>query len=254
MTERNLAEYRFAPSEESLRAMKELKNTVNELSTKHPEIAGIAFFGSRTTGLDRHTSDQDVVLFVDGTHLVPKEQMLTVINGQLHINPRAKIESVKLKEERESLYAIAVATIENKMQELNLPVDKDEKTGRNKTVMLVDISKNATDKVFNEFKVSVDRDTNFGKLPLVLNQVGPFEFNILSRFYLAIGNGIYANREYILDKFEALDARYFQALMQYLQYSERTKTTTKRDGLEAFKHYPKTIIEARKYFRTEPIS
>ena len=251
MAERNLEKYRFAPTPESLTKIQELKRFVQHLRLTYPEIGGIAFFGSRTTGLEHKASDQDAVIFVDGTRFVPTQKPMDFSGGKLIVNPLAFPESRRLNEGKLELHTSVLAAVEEKMRELGLPIDKDDATGQNKTVSVVDISQKATDQILRHFMQSVDRDTNFGKQPLPLDQVGYIEFNLLSRFYLAVGQGIYTNRRYILDKLALANPRYFDALMQYLQYSERTKVTTKRKGLTAFNHYPATIADARKYFLTE---
>ncbi|MEK9155038.1 MAG: hypothetical protein AAB839_00130 [Patescibacteria group bacterium] len=255
---RSLETKRFTPTTESLGFMKDLREGLLEIQRVHPEVQGLAFFGSRTTGLERNDpgnpSDMDVVLFYDGSRFISHEKNLDLVGGRLTVNPRYQPERTRLAKERETLIDHAKHILSQRMTGLGLSIDLEAETGRNKTISVVDISPTVTDSVLARFEREVDRDTNFGKQPLKLDQVGPEDYDLLSRFYLSVGEGVYQNRAYILDRLEQMGAngeRYFQAIMAYLQYSERTKTTTKREGLTPFPHYPTTIAKAREYFLTK---
>jgi predicted nucleotidyltransferase len=258
----SLEHRRFALSPEAFTQMKNLHEKLAEVRREMPEIQGLAFFGSRTTGLERsdpnNPSDLDLIVFYDGSALVPTQKTMIMEKGRLVVNKLAKEELGEKRWIREALINKIEASYNTQLEALGLPIDRDQETGRNKTVQIIDISPQATDRMLRYFIDEINRDTNYGKQPLKLQEVSNPTFKLLSRFYLAVGDGIYKNRKYILDQLDRLEQqgeegeRYFKVLMEYLQYSERTKTTTKRTGIVPYQNYPKSIAEAREYFLTKP--
>lgn len=151
--------------------------------------------------------------------------------------------------DRQEMLDAARGTIASAMHTLGLPVDEGSEPGKFRTIGLLDISETVTNGTIAAFRFSVDNHPDFSKHPELLD---PFALGLTSRFFLGVGEGLYRNREYILRKFEEMGAngeRYFQALMSYLHYTERTKPGEKR-AVPQYQHYPQTIAEARQYFVT----
>ncbi len=74
---------------------------------------------------------------------------------------------------------------------------------------------------------------------------------LVTRFYLAIGDGLYENRRLILDKFKSMGHegdKYFAMLMDVLGASERNNDREGKEYVPRYDRYPKFITEAEKYF------
>ncbi len=62
-----LKDYRFNISENSLELMKKERAYLQEQQKKIPELAGLTFFGSRTLGREKESSDLDMNVFYDSS-------------------------------------------------------------------------------------------------------------------------------------------------------------------------------------------
>jgi len=85
----------------------------------------------------------------------------------------------------------------------------------------------------------------------LINGVGvPPTQSLYYRFFLAVGDEVYANRKYILDKLAQMPNgdKYFQILMRSLAWFERGKKDPSDNTPTSFKELPQTIKEARSYF------
>lgn len=250
-----LETHRFAPSHESLAKMKILRDNLTEVQGQIPEVRGLTYFGSRTVGREHsdpdNPSDMDVIVFYDGSNLIPQQNAMIMEKGRLMVNKLARPEREQMAQQRTNLVNRIENSYSDQLHALSLPVEFNQETGHNATIQIFDISPKATDIALREFEREVDISTNYGKEPLKIERVTPTTFELLSRFYLGVGDGLYQSRQYILDQFTAMPngERYFSALMSHLNYHERTKSTEKRAGLSPAR-LPSSISEGREYFIT----
>lgn len=202
--------------------LKEARIQFVKLKEKIPELSGMSFFGSRTLGKEKPESDLDCVLFIS--------------NKQSEINTSQKLE---------------IAGTVGK--ELNL-YNED----RNPLVIydimgVVDISPKATDDDIMHFRNIEKEQKRVGVNFTGANSFMPPEYatRLLTRFFLGIGEGLYENRKYILEKLAGQEdgELLWQKIIEYLSLFERGMG--KRTPLTPYEHYPKTIAEARQYFITQ---
>lgn len=80
-------------------------------------------------------------------------------------------------------------------------------------------------------------------------------FSLCARFFLAVGNDVYKNRQFILDQFKASPngEACFQILMQGLEAFERDRDRPERMQAPDYSGYPKSIRQAEQYFHTEAL-
>src|SRR5205823_13198779 len=120
-------------------------------------------------------------------------------------------------------------------------------------VGVYDIAKNVTDNDLQGFISDVDNFPNTEADPTkLMDYISSRRFPLLARFFLASGEKVYENRQYILDKLgqTANGEKYFKVLMDSLQYVER-KATDKREQ-PLYHHIPTTIEVGKKYFAQQP--
>jgi predicted nucleotidyltransferase len=215
-------DHRFDISPESMELLKDARTQFIKLKEKFPELSGITFFGSRTQGTEKPSSDIDCVLF-----------------SELNVSPEEKYDHFfELKE-------IA-------QKELNLYKKNKNSLASYSIMSIIDISKEETDKDIAEFRHLVNEQKR-GRLGFTkgkTTQPHPSTGSLITRFFLGTGEGLYKNREYILEKLaqEKDGDMLWQKIIEYLSYFERTGKTTKRLGLLAYENYPQTLAEAQKYF------
>ncbi len=257
-----LEERRFTPNPESLKKMIALKNHLKVIQKEFPQVVGIGFFGSRTLGRERqqpeNPSDLDTTVFYDGSKFLLKDKDKAEIslstglkfqNGQVIVAKDAMAAKHKIDAERAEFMRSIRSKISTQMADLALPIDVIEtedslphnSSGKDKTVIIIDISQKATDKDINDFIATI------AYAPETIDDT---RWRLVSRFFLSAGAGLYKNRKYILDKLKDTPQGdlYFQKIMHYLEMIERTRKTEKRDPLPAFQNLPKNIEEARTYF------
>ncbi len=252
MTNEGSLEKRITPSNFSMDCMRTLRDSLPEIQKEIPQVKGHAYFGSRTVGLEKEESDLDVVIFYDGTDfqtaipagLIDENGDLILKNIPLYMQYQTEVNA------RKSARQNAEHAMRNRyslvMEEMGLPVSKTTINGENGTILLVDISVTETVNQMQRFKAYVDENIN-DKGVVIFEGINGVTFPLVSRFFLAVGDGVYENRQYILNYINDLDRssnngnRYLSALMDMLHNFDRKDLTNQYD-------LPHTIEEARKYF------
>lgn len=209
---------RFAINPDSLEMFKKARSVYTEFSHEYPFLAGIGIYGSRTRGTERPDSDLDLKIFYD-------------------IN-KVNIESDyigKLEEVRERIANSVGVKLDDHVFLKNISIEKTD----------IDI--------YNYFKFA--RTLNKAEPDQAVVAIANMQEaeNLFARFLLGVGNGLYANRKYVLDEFSgyADGDKYFDLLMKALGTFERDRRG-RRPDIPKFQGYPSTIEEARAYFLTEP--
>ncbi len=207
--------------------MQELKQWLPDLHKQFPEVKGFGFFGSRTLGTEKSTSDLDTVVFYN-SHDIPQEEAV----------PRTPLSTLRRpKTDRMAqLDTVMKAKLsKNHLEHSSLiAVDIEPHTTQAYVVALIEaIENNEIDK--NPKTNRLDRSTAYMAY-------------LMSRFYLATGREVYQSRKQVLDYLQKFPKgeKYFKVLMNHLAYTERAKHP--QTGLPPL---PKTIAEARQYFLTE---
>jgi len=216
-----LEQKRFVISRESIGGMKSVRTKLEELKGKHPELSGLGFFGSRITGAESPGSDYDVCIFYD--------------SSKIYAPFGNKLEWQQLKRELEK----------------GVSTRFDQKIfGEAGGGLTIDISRESTDKDLELLKRYVDpslSDRQFNNKDFD-DLMAPYFSGLVARFFLVVGEEVYANRKYILDQLQSWPQgeKYFQILMKCLAWAERGDI--RKRSLPGFKGYPKTLDEASKYF------
>lgn len=213
MNEGSLSTKRFIVNPESQKLLEEARNEFFKLREKYPELGGMAFLGSLTVGREKPGSDRDCVLFSESSKNFPHHMSR---ESEIVKKIKAELNSVQTKEKVRTPYSL---------------------------IGVVNISEEATDKDIVDFieLVKSNEKGDIRKPPVA---------SIVPRFLLGIGEGLYKNRKYVLDKLaqEENGDEIWQNIVGYLQYVERIGETKKRSSLPAYENYPKTIAEARGFF------
>lgn len=239
MTDRITHEpHRITPTKESLGYMKFFRDKLPSIQQEIPQVKGLGFFGSRVVGKERkslsHKSDLDIVVFYDGSEFEVDDSPF--ITEKFRNARRGRLDLLFNIEK--------VAT--NLMRELRLPLNRDA-IGQNATIQTIDISSIETDRALEMFVNYADANTNRRSqeiTPERMNIIGN-TFPLISRFLLGIGENLYKNRAYVLNKLEAMEngEYYFRGMMNCLK------------GIQEVKHQqgklPQTISEAYSYFRVQ---
>lgn len=214
-----LEQKRFPVTEGSLEVMKKARDVFAELKVEFPYLSGVGFFGSRTRGMERSDSDMDACIFYDANQLL----IDTNIDNEM-------------------------ARIRDRFSEVT-GVPLGQHIGWSK-----DLSQEKTDiDIYNFFKFAgMVGNRNRGEAIAVLERI-PETQNLFSRFFLAVGDGVYDNRQYILDQFSEVPEgdKYFGLLMGSLASFERDNRPDRSD-IPLYTRYPQTIVAAREYFLTQP--
>lgn len=218
---RNLETHRFNIKSESKNLIDSVKASFEEYKIQEPSLVGITFFGSRTLSKENTGSDIDFCVHFDSSVYKPEDRS---------------------KKRKELLYYF-----ENVAKQKGV-------TG---IPFIVDGSQEMTDRLIKSFKGDVVKNTNSFNHPYKIDKrgVGVLNWGLVSRFFLGIGDGLYKSRQYILERLQSdpNGEKYFQVLMQFLQFCERTVKTEKRpEGLPKYRNFPKSIAEAKEYFLTQP--
>jgi len=247
-----LQTHRFVIDKPSMDLMKYLRKNLPQLD-KEFCIKGLAFFGSRTKSTNREDSDLDIVIFYDGSAFGPEIRTREQEAAAGLIIDREKGDIVFSAKKAESAIARTEARYEfetkirKKLLELltqRMGLSDERAKKQLKSIIPVDISKEATDDALKEFykNAGIIERLNFDEtdgvyLPLL---------RLLSRFFIGTGNDLYANRQYILDQLAKRPdgKRLFRILMTKLAEFEKFKSRNNTP----FRSYPQTIDQAKKYF------
>lgn len=217
---RELELRRFVVNPDSLKEMKALRNSFRELKIDHPYLSGIGFFGSRTKGVENlDITDKDV--------------------GESDIDFYVFYNRDRFKGSLE--YGNVYSFCKRKLAARYEP-----------HILLHDISRRNTDYLFNEFiKETIyfingdDRELKWSPRMAIDEDFSGIE--LTTRFHLGIGDDLYENRKYIIDKFKNVSDGYkhFALLMDVLEATERTDY---RPGMPVYRNIPKALARAEKYF------
>ncbi|MBP9819867.1 hypothetical protein KBC79_03960 [Candidatus Woesebacteria bacterium] len=245
----------YRPSRESLAHMKHLRDVLTDVRNDIPQVKGLAFFGSRTHGRERQDpnrpSDLDTVVFYDGSEYTESGKFEPFdANGNLTPDFIQKNEKHQTDKR---LHAMLQAKIKVRFSELmkerGLPIDiYSDFNGRiNGTVLLEDVSPQATDTAIQQLKMYVDAEQADTLIPVgVINSPA---FRTASRFLLGVDNSLYHSRQYILDKLEEMEQngehgeKYFRGLMNCVRELQMGDEPENRS-------LPQTIKDARSFYMT----
>jgi hypothetical protein len=226
-----LESHRFRPSKESLDVMKRIRDALPELQKKYPDIKGFGYFGSRTKGLENTSaeaypggeqSDQDLFLFV--SNKVSKATGST-------IPERAVTEQVNAP------YAIQMSEGESGFR---FSIDKaDLDAGLQKDIAYIQELKSL-------------RGVTSPKEVFDLNIPGGHTA-LAPLFMFAVGDVVYQARGYVLEQLGKIPEgeMCFQLLMRQLSMREREQDSKR--GNPRYEHYPKSLVEGKRFFITKHI-
>lgn len=233
--DQRLPHKRFILSEESLSIFKDLRSIFKEVGAEKPWIKGLGFFfGSHTIGAETDDSDIDLYVFYDGTQykeegFVGKPQ---IENRQMVIK-KTKPKTTRLPQEAtKSLLEVGMH-----QRGWSIPIMRT-KDGHDERLFAINISKENTDKHISNFIQAVDAN-------------GKISDHFVARFLLGVGDGLYQNRSYIFDQLakKSNPDHYIRTLSGGLQRFERS---SKKQHAVDYKHFPKTLKEAREFFVNKP--
>lgn len=256
------------PTQESLAVMRSIKKFLPEMEARFPEIYGVTFFGSRTLGREKETSDLDMMVFYDGSKWETKIAELEKAIDDAYVSPLEQgafasmdplIAGKLARETLDSFVRQRDAYLDSihdlfvqKVEEMNIPVDPLQKM-QNRAVSVIDASPQRLERLFKNFKLHVKHVVNsVGEdfVPHSAELTSSVIFRQLGLLCLSCGSHIQEVRSnlFALYKGDPEGEFYFRMLMKYLEYFERRAKTPKRNPLPTFKHYPKTLTEAKVYF------
>ncbi|MBI4990723.1 nucleotidyltransferase domain-containing protein [Candidatus Gottesmanbacteria bacterium] len=144
------------------------------------KVKGVAFWGSRTKGLAKATSDLDMAVFYDGSEYPtdyyiyqPEEKLEPALKEGV----KAKSDHIKaIRQKAASLVAGKVPTKESIEHLMD-------------SICPVDISSKNLDYLLDTYRH--DTQTDIGSVQ---------KFELVSLFFPGIGDGLYQARSYVLDK------------------------------------------------------
>lgn len=235
-----LAHKRFDISQDSMQLMRSVSSELQQ--DESFKVKGVAFWGSRTKGLAKVTSDLDTAVFYDGSQYPtdyyvyqPEEKL----ESALREGVKAKSDHIKaIRQKAASLVAGKVPTMESTEHLMD-------------SICPVDISFKNLDYLLDTYRH--DTQTDIGSVQ---------RFELVSLFFLGIGDGLYQARSYVLDKLGNDDVL-FARIMNDLSSLERPQFNqgktffpaprSKRNEPPIYPMYPQTIAAAREYFLNKPI-
>jgi len=224
---------RFLITPESMSVFKGLRSVFGELQTTRPWLKGLGFFGSRTISAEKPGSDVDLYVFYDGDEYMEKGEVgRPVMKGGRLVVEKQKPRNSSFPK---TMILNGLEIFLEKKLGKRYPIMR-HKDGDDEHWVGVDISKRQTDLDFDDFIKKSDAEQ-------------PISQAIIVRFLLSVGEPVYQNRAYILDKIENLDNSdyYVSSLINGLQEFERMK---KSEHAVPYDHFPRTLEDARKYFLT----
>lgn len=178
MAENNavLEQNRFVMNPDTKDGIRRLDSTFLNLKQQFPYLSGLGFFGSRTKGVEKTESDYDVCIFYDSSKMDPQ------------LGTRSQWNNI----------------IEE--LETNLGNRLDTKVDKPGDGLRIDISKEATDNQLEIFLESAEPFVNSitYDATLVENTGNPSTQNLYFRFFLTIGEEVYKNRKYILERLKSI--------------------------------------------------
>ncbi len=208
---------RFAPTPESLSAMKNIRDMLEGIQKNIPGIRGIGFMGSRTKGQEKADSDLDIVVFYDWN---------IVFNTKKYINKEVIRDSFPV----------------------DIPLDVEHYGA----LHLVEIGKGSLDSEISDLVATANEIAEGENIPVEQIPTLPFRSPLSNLFMLAVGDQVYKARRYVLEQLQSkpYGEKYLQLLMKQLSKDER-EGTRKRISPQ-YPNYPKTFEDAEKFFITEP--
>lgn len=208
---RGLEVKRFVINPESRLILGKARSAFEQTKAQYPVMSGVGFFGSRTKGMESKESDYDLVFFYNSE-----------------------------KAKNESGLWMAEATFLSRMF---FPADKYD-------ILRVDIGEERTGEALQSF-VALELLKSGALLGRRgMHMVGDTSLELMSRFFLAVGDEIYQSRLELIRKFEAIDGGegYFAGLMRRLANFERDNNRSEEISVPMYQRYPQTTSEAKEYF------
>lgn len=208
-----------------------MRGMLRDVQHTNPAIRGISFCGSRVLGVEKEDSDMDVFVFYDS-------QIQKKIRSRVDTKTIERSFPIKKELGRHMDTPMGFEFMENA-----------------EDIFSLDISRDSLKKTIEYFRDRVDILTeNFSHSPDLNAFHRPGDrrcLELVGLFYLAIGDPVYRARRYVLDELEQLPNgdQYYEVLIRLLSFYER-ESSPKRQ-LPAYKNYPPTIEEAKKYFITQ---
>lgn len=244
--------HKVRPTRESLEHMKYFRDVLEVIRNEIPQVRGLVFFGSRSRGQERRDtkspSDLDVVVFYDGSEYTSSGRF-RLFDTEGNLIPDFIQKNEKYQTDKRMLSELQrkiKLKFEKLMNERGLPVEIIGSI--NGTILVEDLSLSATDEALEQLKMNIDAAGADEEIPVgIINYPA---FRIASRFLLGVGDEVYQNREYILNRLEEMEQkgeqgeRYFRGLMNCL-----LELQSGEHGLQP--KLPATIKEAREYFRVK---
>jgi hypothetical protein len=242
---KKLQEKRLPVSPESIILLKGVKKQFKEIQKEMPEINGMAFFGSRTVGIEKEHSDLDCVLFYDGSkywfNTEPKYKYNPETRENLPTGEfwRKNADECAMYSKIKSVFYTHYFS------------------GKNSNITyqianILDISKDGIDEKMSKFIHLINNEGIRFKAISQMGHLNSAAWEMIAPFLFGIGDGLYKARKYILDILEKREdgEKIWHKMVTFISHVERDNKTKKRGPLPPFKEYPKTIAESRAFFFT----
>lgn len=226
-----LEQKRFVINPESLEAMKRIRDTLPQLQEDYPFLSGFSFYGSRTKGTEKPSSDLDMRIFYNPSK---SKDIFRAEGVEVPYVSRAK--KAELATKLSEISGLALDSKEGVMTDIS-----EERTDRD-IILFTEHAKDYIEKGITEEDIDYFRTV-------------PPAQNLFSQFFLAVGEGVYMNRAYIMESFKNMPhgEEYFQLLMKCLARMERD--SSHKYPTPQYQRLPGTIEEAQRYFliRQDPV-
>ena len=211
---------RFQLSNESLELIKKAREHLTELQKTKSEVMGLGFFGSRMVKNEHDESDLDCLIFYNGNEANNKDEIYRQLRSSLH--------EINYNDSSPVPYEIPNS---------------------------IDLSEVGIQKMIKNFNQLVQISKTPGNEEIAfLGKSGKPRGNVwdmVSPFFLSVGDGVYQARMKIFSELEKLDDgdEVWKKIVFFLSYIERDAETKKRESLPKYKFYPQTIEDAKKFFK-----
>jgi len=215
---------RFTIHPESLERFKSLRERFTLLQNKYPYVSGLGFFGSRTKGTETDTSDFDICIFYNSERITTTE-LGTPAEWSVIID---------------ELQATLDTAIDHRIHSPSDGLRIDISTAHTISTleMFIEAVENASSLTTDETTILESIDT-------------PAVRDLCARFFLAVGDELYANRILVLDHLQALPDgdKYLRLLMKSLANFEQFNKKDPAQTTNRTESYPTTFEEVRAKFR-----
>ena len=224
---------RFNLSTETLAYLKQARQDLRELQKIAPFISGVSFLGSRMVGNEKKDSDLDCIICYN------KEE-LTKNNGGI-----SSLKFVDIIDEYNSKYSKTFESFKKWLKEINI---KNDIKIPYHVAGVVDISESGIVEIIEKFYLYLESNSDTSE-----KYATRYVWPIVTPFFFSLGNDVYKARQKILSELSKRDdgEKLWKEIVEHLSLIERDIKTEKRDSLPKYKTYPKTIEEAKKFFKLQ---